>query len=184
MDVGGGRGTAAAAARPTTTVLDLVVANVKGVVTHLANHARPPFGVQQVGGLCAGLLGGDGGCGLSVGESGRRVEGSYYWGLLLFAFFFLQTTFTDRPIIYSHDHINTTPTISRYQLFPTPFVKLHHHYYQSLLAVGGLSSLVVALAMKEPMTHLIFGLLVSFSDKVKKDDLATCRLISFLFSLS
>lgn len=108
------------------------------------------------------------------------IIGGYFFSL----FFFLQTTFTDRPIIYSHDHINTTPTISRYQLFPTPFVKLHHHYYQSLLAVGGLSSLVVALAMKEPMTHLIFGLLVSFSDKVKKDDLATCRLISFLFSLS
>mmetsp|Transcript_7024 Transcript_7024/g.12971 ORF Transcript_7024/g.12971 Transcript_7024/m.12971 type:complete len:232 (-) Transcript_7024:406-1101(-) len=41
---------------------------------------------------------------------------------------------------------------------------------KSLLAVGGLSSLVVALAMREPITNLVFGLLVAFSDKFQPGD--------------
>jgi small-conductance mechanosensitive channel len=39
----------------------------------------------------------------------------------------------------------------------------------SILAVGGLSSLVVALACKEPLTQIVYGLLVIFNDKVKRD---------------
>jgi|AntAceMinimDraft_1070359.scaffolds.fasta_scaffold169509_1 hypothetical protein len=35
----------------------------------------------------------------------------------------------------------------------------------SLLAVGGLGSVIVALACKEPLTHFISGLMVTFSDK-------------------
>ena len=37
----------------------------------------------------------------------------------------------------------------------------------SLLAVGGLSSVVVALACQEPLSHLVYGLLVTFSDKFR-----------------
>lgn len=35
----------------------------------------------------------------------------------------------------------------------------------SLLAVGGLGSVIVALACKEPLAHFISGLMVTFSDK-------------------
>ena len=38
----------------------------------------------------------------------------------------------------------------------------------SLLAVGGMSSVVVALACQEPATHLVYGLLVAGSDKVER----------------
>jgi small-conductance mechanosensitive channel len=40
----------------------------------------------------------------------------------------------------------------------------------SLLAVGGLSSVVFALALKEPLSHLVNGLLVTFSDKFRVHD--------------
>lgn len=40
----------------------------------------------------------------------------------------------------------------------------------SLLAVSGLSSVMVALALKEPLSHLVHGLMVTFSDKFRPGD--------------
>ena len=36
----------------------------------------------------------------------------------------------------------------------------------SLLTIGGMSSVVVALACQEPLSHLVYGLLLAGSDKV------------------
>ena len=42
--------------------------------------------------------------------------------------------------------------------------------FGSLIAVGGASSVVVALACQEPLRHLINGLLLAFSDKFEPGD--------------